>query len=206
MKNVLLIGDSIRESYQDDVRKLLEGKANVLTPHENCRYSKFVLWGMHAWMEALGNPKIHVIHWNAGIWDLHRVTADGLPFTPLEEYAFYTRRLYDQMNSYTDKLIFATTTPNSPKHQMRVDWSPAILGGASGMDPLTWERWNANVALYNEVATAILTDKGNVVINDLYSLVMPRLNEYISDDGIHPTPEGARALARQVADHILPLL
>ena len=39
MKTVLLIGDSIREFYQDRVRELLDGEARILTPSENARYT-----------------------------------------------------------------------------------------------------------------------------------------------------------------------
>lgn len=204
MKTVLLIGDSIRESYQEGVKKLLDGEVVVLAPGENCRYTKYALWGMHAWMEALGNPNVDIIHWNTGIWDHHRVTADGLPFTSLEEYAFYTERLYTQMNSYTHNLIWATTTPANSHLKLRKDWSPAVCDPANG--PFTFERWNQEVELYNKTACEILSAKGNVLINDLYSLVLPRLDDYICDDGVHPTPEGAEALAAQVAEHIRRLL
>lgn len=201
----MLIGDSIRQSYQELVKQNLYGRANVLFPGENCRFSKFVLWGMHAWMEELGNPKIDVIHWNSGIWDLHRITADGLPFTPIDEYARYTERLYIQMNSYTDRLIWATSIPCSHNHDLRSDWSPAILGDANGQ-PFTWESWNADVEKYNKIAVEILHSKGNVVINDLYSLVLPHLDKYICEDGVHPTQTGAIVLANQVVQHILSIL
>ena len=43
MKNVLLVGDSIRIGYDKSVALTLEGKANVCFPKENCRFASFVL-------------------------------------------------------------------------------------------------------------------------------------------------------------------
>ena len=81
MKNVLLIGDSMRGLYQPRVTELLGEDVRVYAPEENCRYTKYALWGMYTYMEAWGHPKFDAIHWNTGVWDLHRCTADGEIFT-----------------------------------------------------------------------------------------------------------------------------
>ena len=47
MKNLLLIGDSIRKGYDKSVRKTLEGKANVIFPEENCRFAAYLLRHFH---------------------------------------------------------------------------------------------------------------------------------------------------------------
>ena len=86
MKTVFLVGDSIRIGYQDRVRDLLGEDYTVYTVDENCRYTKFTLWGMFSWTEGLGMQHFDLIHWNTGIWDLHRATADGEIFTSLEDY------------------------------------------------------------------------------------------------------------------------
>ena len=52
MKNVVLIGDSIRLGYEKEVRELLGDDVQVFSPKENCRYTKFTLWGMFSWMES----------------------------------------------------------------------------------------------------------------------------------------------------------
>ena len=111
MKNVMLIGDSIRLGYEGRVRELLGSDVTVFSPGENCRFTKFTLWGMFSWMEEWGNPHIDVIHWNTGIWDLHRCTADGENFTLLDEFVDTNRRLAIQMESYSENLIWATITP-----------------------------------------------------------------------------------------------
>ena len=38
MKNVLLVGDSIRMGYDKAIRSTLNGKANVYFPEENCLF------------------------------------------------------------------------------------------------------------------------------------------------------------------------
>ena len=43
MKNLLLIGDSIRMGYDKSVKKTLEGRANVIFPAENCRFARHTM-------------------------------------------------------------------------------------------------------------------------------------------------------------------
>ena len=40
MKNLLLIGDSIRMGYDTFVREKLSGRMNVYFPAENCRFAQ----------------------------------------------------------------------------------------------------------------------------------------------------------------------
>ena len=47
MKNLLLIGDSIRMGYDKSIKKTLEGKANVYFPAENCRFAAYLLRYIH---------------------------------------------------------------------------------------------------------------------------------------------------------------
>lgn len=201
MKKVLLIGDSIRQSYQDEVKLLLSEEAEVFAPPENCRFSKFALWGMHVWLKQMGSPEIDVVHWNAGIWDLHRVTADGEVFTPPDEYVYYTERLYIQMKHTAKKQIWASTIPNNRNHVVSPHWKNVFHQGKH-VDVYTWEEWNQDVMDYNRIATELLSQKGDVAINDLYAFLMPHLDEYIGPDGVHLTPEGAKAVGRKVADNI----
>ena len=210
MKNVLLIGDSIRLGYQNRVAELLGDDVRVYAPDENCRFTKYALWGMYAWMESWGNPHIDVVHWNTGIWDLHRCTADGQIFTPLEEYLTYQRRLVTQMESYCPKnhLIFATITPGN--HVLDEQKALNALVNTDATAPKvylcdTMERWNAHVMRYNTAATAMMRELG-IRVNDLCGLMMQDLDRYISDDGIHASAEGYELLARQVATEIQALL
>ena len=47
MKNVLLVGDSIRAGYDKSVRESLKNIANVYFPEENCRFASYVLRYIH---------------------------------------------------------------------------------------------------------------------------------------------------------------
>ena len=47
MKNILLIGDSIRMGYDKAVKKSFEGIANVVFPEDNCRFASYVLRYFH---------------------------------------------------------------------------------------------------------------------------------------------------------------
>ena len=210
MKNVLLIGDSIRLGYQNRVTELLGDDVRVYAPDENCRFTKYALWGMYAWMESWGNPHIDVVHWNTGIWDLHRCTADGQIFTPLEEYLTYQRRLVTQMESYCSKdhLIFATITPGNRVLDEQKALNALINTDANAPKVYlcdTMEKWNADVMRYNTAATAMMSELG-VHVNDLCGLMMQDLDRYISQDGIHASAEGYELLARQVAAEIQALL
>ena len=106
MKNVVLIGDSIRLGYQGYVQELLGPNVKVFGPAENCRYSKFVLWGMFSWMGEFGYPKVDALHFNAGIWDLHRCTADGEIFTEIGEYAELTDGEQNRLFAMQEEINF----------------------------------------------------------------------------------------------------
>ena len=192
MKNVVLIGDSIRLGYEKEVRELLGDDVQIFSPKENCRYTKFTLWGMFSWMESWGSPHVDLIHWNTGIWDLHRCTADGLLFTPLDEYVEVNRRLAIQMESYTKNLIWATIIPGGPALDKKMPVNSLINTDATAPKVYLTDYmdvWNADVRRYNEAATALMQSRG-IRVNDLYSVVSENLEEYISDDGIHPSPAG----------------
>ena len=209
MKNVLLIGDSIRLGYQSRVEKLLGCNVKVYAPEENCRFTKYALWGMFSWMEGFGSPKIDAAHWNTGIWDIHRCTADGELFTPVEEYAYYQKRMAIQMKSYTENVIFANMTPGGKG----LDVEEAKINALINTDPdfakvhLTapMDEWNADIRRYNAAAEKVMAEMG-VPVNDFYSAIIADTEKYVSSDGVHMTDEGYDLLAKMTADRILEML
>ena len=70
MKNILLVGDSIRIGYDKSVKLSLEGKANVYFPEENCRFATFVLRYLHEYKKLVPDGKVDILHWNGNIWKL----------------------------------------------------------------------------------------------------------------------------------------
>ncbi len=190
MKNVLLLGDSIRLSYCERVRELLSDICDVRFPESNCAYTLNTIWNVRNWIRNSGFEKIDLIHYNNGIWDHHRNLNDGEPLSSLEQYIYLNRRLHGHLAENAEKLIWATTTPASES-----DNSPRELLG-----DLTIDEWNRETELYNNVLAGYLTSKG-VWITDLYSLVSSDAG-YISDDGIHLSEAGVEAAAKKVADNI----
>ena len=140
-KNVILLGDSIRINYCERVKELLSDICDVRFPHDNCAYTLNTIWNVRNWVNEIGFDKIDLIHYNNGIWDHHRNLADGEPLSNIEQYVYLNRRLHNHLSTYTDKLIWATTTPSS----LTRDYTKSALAG------LPNEEWNREIALYNNV-------------------------------------------------------
>ena len=62
MKNILLIGDSIRIGYDKAVRNTLEGIANVYFPEENTRFASYVLRYLHEYKGLVPGGHVDVLH------------------------------------------------------------------------------------------------------------------------------------------------
>ena len=200
MKNVLLLGDSIRLNYCARVKELLADECRVCYPDANCAYTLYTIWNLRFWLEDLKEEgadcvDFDVIHWNNGIWDHHRTLDDGRPLCSLEQYITLNRRLFEQLRRYTDKLIWACTTPASKGYQ-------PVKGG---LCELSLEEWNKEIALYNDVLATFLSSQG-VMINDLYALIGSDTDRFISEDGVHLSQIGIESAANRVADCIRRLL
>ena len=198
MKNVLLLGDSIRIHYKDRVAELLGPDVTVWTPQENCRFSQYLLWGIRDWWFHWGEPKLDAAHFNAGIWDCHRATPDGELFTPIDEYVDHMKRIAKTLQYFTPNVCFATTTPG---------WINPGNPDLNEFDELCppVAVWNEDIRRYNEAATKSMLEMG-VEINDLHALVSTDPARFVSSDGVHMSPEGNEALAQQVAGKIRSML
>ena len=65
MKNILLLGDSIRQNYQEYVKECLQGMADVYYPNDNGRFCQYTLRYLHEWIGALsrhGEITFDVVH------------------------------------------------------------------------------------------------------------------------------------------------
>jgi len=183
-KNVLLLGDSIRISYQKRVSDLLQGKARVSFPDDNCAFAKFTLRFINDWLKIGGKPDI--IHWNNGIWDTTEIS-DRVPvFVELDEYVHTMLQIYEEIKAAvpTAKIIFATTTPLGQVYQ---------------------PKRNILISRYNQAISEILTAK-SVYINDLYHFVLPNLARYLAEDDVHLNECGINAVADEVAKTIMQFL
>ena len=189
MKNLLLVGDSIRRGYDKAVEKTLEGKANVYYPSENCRFASYVLRYIHEYKALVKDGKVDVLHWNAGLWDCLRLFEEE-PHTPVEVYAYYIDRICARIKKVfpETKVIFATST--------------SVL--SEKMDK-NFKRYNEEIETYNAAAVEVVKKYG-FEINDLYA-VSTSLPEDAHSDAVHYyTAAGTKAFADRVLSHVVPAL
>lgn len=189
MKNVLLIGDSIRMGYDKSVKEMLEDVANVYFPDENCRFASYVLRYFHEYKSIVNTGSIDVIHWNAGLWDCLRLFGEE-PHTPIEIYKYYIDRICQRINKLCPnaKVIFATST-SVQTEKMTVECI----------------RYNKEIEEYNAAAVKIVKEYG-FDVNDLYTVSL-NLPESAHSDAVHYyTPIGTKTFTEKTVSHIISAL
>ncbi len=189
MKNLLLIGDSIRMGYDKAVRKTLENKVNVISPSDNCRFASYVLRYFHEYLGDIDGKDINVIHWNAGLWDCLRLFGEE-PQTPLEVYGYYIDRICKRIKKLCPnaKVFFATST--------------SVLSEKMSDD---FKRYNEEIKEYNDTAEEIVRSYG-FEVNDLFELSLTLPESAHSDPVHYYTPLGTETMTNQVLYYIAPAL
>ena len=185
MKQVILVGDSIRIGYQETVRQKLDGLAEVWCPAANGGTSGNVWAHLTEWVIA---HQPDVVYLNAGLHDLRRDSGgDGLA-VPLKEYEVNVWRIVNELKKTTRAtVIWATTTP------VNESWHHEVKG---------FDRLAADVARYNASAARIVRDM-EAVVHDLHAVAMEAgRDRVLSPDGVHFTPDGYTLLGSAVADCI----
>lgn len=182
MKKMILIGDSIRLSYQEKVAERLADAVDIKWPVENCRFSAYTLFSLPNWVP---DDNYDMIQWNNGQWDTCYMP-DGKIHTPLETYLEYQERIACILLKRTKRLIFATTTPV---------WPEMFTSGH------VHPRRNEDIDAYNAAASELLSELG-IEILDLNGPVKAGLKAYISEDMVHLTQAGMHLCAERVAAHI----
>ena len=198
MKNILLIGDSIRygaasnpeyktadsPGYGIYVKEMLKDEANVFSPDDNCRFAQYTLRYLYDWSRELDPEQIDVVHWNNGLWDVVRLDGEE-PLTPIDVYELMLGRVYDMIKKLfpNAKIIFALSTA------VVEEWArPDFM------------RYNSDIVKYNEAAKRVLEEKG-VLINDLYTL-SASFDNSLHADWVHFNEEGSKILAHAVCEKI----
>jgi isoamyl acetate esterase len=185
---ILLLGDSIRGSYQPHVARLLANRAQVVGPSDNCEYTLFTLSLLDRWIGELGKPDI--VHWNNGLHDAGHNPARSPVQIPSDTYRTNLEHILERLAALTPKVIWATTTPTHPSRPFReTEWS--------------WR--NEEIDRYNAVARELMESRG-VPINDLHALVWGNLSAFLSEDQIHLSEAGQKACAHAVADCVSRLM
>lgn len=194
LPNVLIIGDSISIGYYPFVKELLEGNIFITRPFrddgsaENCAGTSNGVKHIDRW---IGETKWDLIHFNFGLHDIKHVDpltgknsknpADPHQADP-KQYKKNLEVMVGKLKITGAKLVFATTTPY-----------PDEVGGPL-RDPGMPEK-------YNSVALKVMR-KNDILVNDLYAFVLPRMKELQRPNNVHFTEAGSRALAGQVASVI----
>jgi lysophospholipase L1-like esterase len=181
---VLLLGDSIRMSYQRLVAQLLEGKADVVGPSVNCQYSLYTLSSLPHWIAELGKPDI--VHWNNGIHDVGHNPHRSPVQMPIEMYRANLEFILRSLLELTPHVIWATSTLVHPQRSFCDD---------------QWSWRNEEIDEYNRVAAELMNQNG-IPINDLHTLVSENIEAFLADDGLHLSEAGQAACARAVAQAV----
>jgi len=179
-KKVLLLGDSIRMSYQPVVAEMMKNVADVVGPAENCQFSAYTLASLDRWVEELGKPNI--VHWNNGIHDVgYNPDREPLQY-PLDEYMSNLKGIIEKLRRIGADIIFATSTPVHPDRPFKnTEWA--------------WR--NEEIDRYNEAALELMKNEG-IPINDLHALVAEDVDKYLSEDMLHLSQEGIKKCAERV--------
>ena len=178
---VLLLGDSIRMSYQPHVAEALRNAAEVVGPAENGQYSLYTLSALPRWLEQFGRPAI--VHWNNGLHDVGYNLERAPVQIPMETYRANLEFILKKLPATGAQVIWATTTPVHPDRPFRND---------------QWSWRNDEIDRYNAAALALMEAHGSPV-NDLHALVMSDPDVYLAEDQLHLSPDGQQKCAEAVA-------
>jgi len=197
LPKVLIIGDSISAGYFPFVKDLLKGKAELISPKQfdeegkptSCEGTTRGVENIDEW---LGDTKWDVIHFNFGLHDLKHIkpgsnrnskNLDDPLQADLSQYEKNLREIVGKLRATGATLIFATTTPYPDKldRQIRTPGMPQK---------------------YNMIALKIMREN-DIEVNDLYSFVLPRMEELQRPNNVHFTEAGSQVLAGEVAQAIL---
>jgi len=190
MKQVVLIGDSIRMGYEPIVRRELDGLADVSGPKDNGRTSRNILDHLDEWVLA---RSFDVLHINCGLHDLARPRDTQAPAIPLDRYEQNVREILKRLLDHhrAGKVIWATTTPVNEK------WHHENKG---------FDRHEADVEAYNAAAMKVTAEFG-VTVNDLNAVIAKaRPAQHLTKDGVPFTAAGYELLGKAVAEFVRPFL
>jgi len=191
MKNILLIGDSIRygappssPGYGKYVKEMYGETASVYAPDDNCRFAQYTLRYLFDWRNQFKDVKFDVIHWNNGLWDVLRLNGDE-PLTHIDIYTYTLERIYNMMKKLFPeaKIIFANST--------------SVIEAWANPD---FMRYNSDIEKYNAAATKLMENLG-VSVNDLYSLTSS-FADNLHSDWVHFGDDGSKIIAEAVVKKI----
>lgn len=182
MKQVFLIGDSIRLGYQGPLANALSGFAKVHSSGDNARFTTYTLRYLHEWAQVVPQRiDIDLVHWNNGLWDACHWHGDPLALVPLDQYVLNLRRIHSVLHRLFPHalIVFAATTPVGNNH-------PRIR--------------NEELQAMNASAKDVLSPLG-VLFNDLSAAVQQNMDA-LGVDATHFTQQGYDFLGSVCADYL----
>jgi len=185
---VLLLGDSIRMSYQPLVAETLDGAADVVGPADNCAFSLYTLCSIERWLRELGTPD--VVHWNNGIHDCGHNPERSPKQIPLAAYATTIEYLLQTLHATGARVIWATSTPVHPGRPFYSD---------------QWAWRNDEIDEYNAAALEIMS-RYNAPVNDLHAVVAADPDKYLAEDQLHLSEAWQAACAEAAVEALKPVL
>lgn len=185
MKQVFLIGDSIREGYCEKVKAALAGRAEVIYPGENCRTSQYIVMRMLPWSELCRREDVAVVHFNCGQWDTAHMNGTPEALTSLAEYRKNLHSIIWELEKFfpNAQIIPATTTPMNPVHPETIN-----------------PRTTQEIMEYNRVLKELAAEQG-LPVNDLFEESKEWGEEFYLDY-CHLTQEGYQRLAKKVVEAV----
>jgi len=181
---VLLLGDSIRMSYQPRVQEKLCSVAEVVGPEDNCQFSLYTLASLERWLNTLGQPDI--VHWNNGLHDSGHNPARSPKQIPLEMYRLTLEFILTRLQETGAQIIWATTTPAHPERPFRGD---------------QWAWRNEEIDQYNATAAELMIDN-EIPRNDLHAVVWADADRNLAEDQLHLSEAGQEECAQAVAQAV----
>jgi lysophospholipase L1-like esterase len=184
LPRVLLLGDSIRQSYQPIVINKLSDRAQVVAPKENSQFSLYTLVSLARWVEDLGKPKI--VHWNNGFHDFGLCTCRRQILMLLEDYIGNLEFILNDIKKISTHIIWATSTAVHPNRPFTND---------------AWSWRNEEIDKYNQAAIELM-NKHDIPINDLNKIIAGNPDDYLAEDQVHLSQAGQQACANAVVNAI----
>ena len=181
MARVMLIGDSIRNSYEPHVTRMLGADGHqVWGAPGNSQFTLYTLASLGSWLTQF--PDSDVVHWNNGLHDIGHNPNRAPVQMPVDVYAanlsFIGRHLLDS----GARVVFATSTPVNPDRPFAED---------------QWSWRNEEIDTYNEAAREVMTQL-EIPINELHGVVAADVDRFLSADQLHLSEEGQQTCAEAV--------
>lgn len=186
-KKVLLIGDFIKAGYQSRLEELMRGRAELISPVENCGTSVEVLRHLEKWLKQY-DPDVVMV--NCGFEDIRTLYYGTYEtMVPLRHYERNVKNLLDMAYLFSSKVVpvwITTTMVQEDRHS------------AAKARIRDYSIFNDDVIEYNKTAVK-LCRRQKVPVVDLYNaMALNSPDALLESDGYRLSAMGVEIMARAV--------